>query len=124
MALSIAEAMQPVCAENRVEHAVMSTKKAAQACDTGGGQGTQRPQNRKQCGVGPPSAFRADVKPSRHFSGVRNPVFGADGMHRVYACEIKQSSASVVRLFKSVIQPSLIKSELRPMLRVGLVESV
>jgi hypothetical protein len=36
--------MTSVCGENRVEQAVMNTKNAAQACDIGGGQGTQRPQ--------------------------------------------------------------------------------
>jgi hypothetical protein len=36
--------MSSVCGENCVERAVMNTKNAAQACDTGGGQGTQRPQ--------------------------------------------------------------------------------
>jgi hypothetical protein len=31
--------------ENRMERAVAITKNAAQACDTGGGQGTRRPQS-------------------------------------------------------------------------------
>jgi hypothetical protein len=31
--------MTSVCGENPVEHAVKSMKNAAQACDTGGGQG-------------------------------------------------------------------------------------
>jgi hypothetical protein len=78
----LVDAMQPVCEENRVERAVLITKNAAQACDTGGGQGTQRPLSSKKRGAGPPPAFRADDKPSRHFSGVRNPVFGADGLRR------------------------------------------
>ena len=55
-------AIQPVCGENRVEHAVTVTKNAAQAGDVGVGQGTQRPQSiDKRCGVGPTPAFRADV---------------------------------------------------------------
>jgi hypothetical protein len=36
--------MPSVCGENPVEQAVMNTKNAAQAGDTGGGQGTRRPQ--------------------------------------------------------------------------------
>jgi hypothetical protein len=32
--------MPSVCEENPVEHAVRDTKNAAQACDTGGGQGS------------------------------------------------------------------------------------
>ena len=62
-------AMQPVCAENRVEQVVPITKNAAQACDTGGGQGTNVRRNKTR-GVGPPPAFRADGKPSRHFSAL------------------------------------------------------
>jgi hypothetical protein len=37
--------MLAVCAEKRVEHAVAITKNAAQASDSGVGQGTQRPLN-------------------------------------------------------------------------------
>jgi hypothetical protein len=36
--------MQSVCGTDRVEHAVLIMKNAAQACDIGGGQGTRRPQ--------------------------------------------------------------------------------
>ena len=36
--------MQAVCGENRVEQADVITKNAAQACDIGGSQATQRPQ--------------------------------------------------------------------------------
>jgi hypothetical protein len=39
--------MRFVCGENRMEHAVVITKNAAQACDTGVGQGTQRPRKSK-----------------------------------------------------------------------------
>ena len=66
-----------------MEHAVALAKKAAQAGDIGVGHGIQRPQNNEQSGVGPTPAFRADDKPSRHFSGVRNLVFGADGPRRI-----------------------------------------
>ena len=52
----------------------MNTKNAAQACDIDGGEGTQRPLIGEESGAGPPPAFHSDGKPSRHFSGVRNPI--------------------------------------------------
>jgi hypothetical protein len=74
--------MQAFCGKNRVEQAVPITKNAAQACDTGVGQGTHRPLSSEKHGGGPTPAFFPGVKPSMRFSGLRNPVFGANGLHR------------------------------------------
>jgi hypothetical protein len=72
--------MHPVCGGNRVEQAVMITKNAAQANDSGVGVGPNVHRIVKG-GVGPTPAFH-NVKPSKRFSGLRNPVYGANGTHR------------------------------------------
>jgi hypothetical protein len=52
-----------------VEQVVLITKNAAQACDTGGGQGTRRPQNFRKAAPGrrllfKPTLSRAGIFPT------------------------------------------------------------
>jgi len=70
-----------------VQLAVAITKNAAQACDIGVGQGTQRRSNPGSTALGRRPLVSWDVKPSTRFSGLRNPIFGANGLRRNHVFE-------------------------------------